>query len=104
MLLLPCFSCWLLLQAGKTVILVFSLQSSGHFQGYARLRGDKCETPEPLPEQGGNLNCILPVEWIKRGNISFNATRHLVNPYNENNKVQTSRDGQVSKVQLGCSF
>ncbi|XP_046660660.1 3'-5' RNA helicase YTHDC2-like [Homalodisca vitripennis] len=88
-------------KAGKTVILVFSLQSSGHFQGYARLRGDKCESGEPLPEQGGNLNCVLPVEWIKRGNISFNATRHLVNPYNENNKVQTSRDGQEIEPSVG---
>lgn len=77
------------------MILVFSLQNSGHFQGYAKLRGDKCESVEPLPEQGGNLNCLLPIEWVKRGNLTFNATRHLVNSYNENNKVQASRDGQV---------
>ena len=84
-------------QEGKRVILVFSVQGSGHFQGYARLSGDKPDsTDQCLELSGPNLNPPLPVEWIKRANIPFQATRHLLNPYNENRRVQTSRDGQVS--------
>jgi hypothetical protein len=36
------------------------------------------------------------IEWLKRANVPFQLTRHLLNPYNENKKVQTSRDGQAS--------
>jgi hypothetical protein len=82
------------------VIVVFSVQGSGHFQGYARLTGDKtdCKTgtaDQCLDMTGPNLSPPLPVEWIKRANIPFQATRHLINPYNDNRRVQTSRDGQV---------
>lgn len=84
------------LQEGKNVYVIFGLQGSGHFQGYARLIGDKPEVCDNYPElSGSNLNSPLPIEWIKRTNIPYPATRHLLNPYNENHKVQTSRDGQV---------
>lgn len=90
------------LQAGKSVILVFSIQGSGHFQGYARLAGENPVTGEiPLDLSGNHsLSAPLPVDWIKRGNIPYHATRHLFNPYNDYAKVQTSRDGQVSSHTL----
>ena len=37
----------------------------------------------------------MPLQWLKRGNLPFQATRHLFNPLNENRRVQSSRDGQV---------
>jgi hypothetical protein len=79
---------------------VFSVQGSGHFQGFAHLTGDKpdCKTgtvDQCFDMNGPNLSPPLPVEWIKRANIPFHATRHLLNPYNNNWRVQTSRDGQV---------
>ena len=37
---------------------------------------------------------MFQIEWVKRANIPFQATRHLINPYNEHRRVQTSRDGQ----------
>lgn len=90
----------LTLQKGKRVILVFSVQGSGHFQGYARLLSSKPEafvegTEVPQDLGGQNMGQPLPVEWIKRSNIPFQATRHLLNPLNEDRRVQTSRDGQV---------
>uniref|UniRef100_A0A1B6C6P5 RNA helicase n=1 Tax=Clastoptera arizonana TaxID=38151 RepID=A0A1B6C6P5_9HEMI len=89
-------------KAGKTIILIFGLQSSGHFQGYARLTGDKVESSEVLADvPGSNLNPPLPIEWLKQGNIPFPATRHLVNPYCDNNKVQASRDGQELEPNVG---
>ncbi|XP_069677317.1 3'-5' RNA helicase YTHDC2-like isoform X2 [Periplaneta americana] len=97
---------------GKRVILVFSVQGSGHFQGYARLSGDKPDLKTDAADQclelsGPNLSPPLPVEWIKRANIPFQATRHLLNPYNENRRVQTSRDGQEIEPTIGealCSL
>lgn len=45
-------------------MLVFSLQSSGHFQGYALLRGDKSDTVEALPEQGQSLRMHVQIQII----------------------------------------
>lgn len=86
-----------LMQAGKTVILVFSIQHSGNFQGYGRLAGDTPVTGDIPLDMSGNhsLSTPLPIQWIKRANIPYHATRHLFNPYNDYAKVQTSRDGQV---------
>ncbi|CAH1403730.1 unnamed protein product [Nezara viridula] len=91
------------LKAGKSVILVFSIQGSGHFQGYAHLAGENPVTGEiPLDLSGNHsLSAPLPVEWIKRGNIPYHATRHLFNPYNDYAKVQTSRDGQEIEPSVG---
>ncbi|XP_054265562.1 3'-5' RNA helicase YTHDC2-like isoform X2 [Macrosteles quadrilineatus] len=87
------------LKAGKTVILVFSLQHTQHFQGYAKLRGDKYEAADSFPEQGAGLNVVLPVEWIKQGNISHNNARHICS-YNDN-KLQNIRDGQELDPSVG---
>lgn len=87
------------LQGGKTVVLVFSIQGSGHFQGYARLTSDTPVMGDiTLPDMatGHFFNSALPIEWVKRSNIPHHATRHLFNPYNDYAKVQMSRDGQVS--------
>ncbi|KAF6203963.1 hypothetical protein GE061_002301, partial [Apolygus lucorum] len=90
-------------KGGKTVILVFSIQGSGHFQGYARLTGDSPVSSDlNIPEMiGHQLNPPLPVEWIKRSNIPHHATRHLYNPYNDYAKVQMSRDGQEIEPSVG---
>ena len=44
------------------------------------------------------------IEWLKRANIPFQATRHLINPYNEHRRVQTSRDGQEVQPQVGAAL
>uniref|UniRef100_T1HW72 YTH domain-containing protein n=1 Tax=Rhodnius prolixus TaxID=13249 RepID=T1HW72_RHOPR len=85
-------------KGGKTVVLVFSIQGSGHFQGYARLTSDTPVMGDiTLPDMatGHFFNSALPIEWVKRSNIPHHATRHLFNPYNDYAKVQMSRDGQV---------
>jgi hypothetical protein len=98
-MLLAQFHPFLMLQEVKRVILVFSVQGSGHFQGYAHLSGDKpdstCTADQCFEMSGPNHSPPLPIEWVKRANIPFQATRHLLNPYNEDKRVQTSRDGQV---------
>lgn len=75
-------------------MLIFSMQGSGNFQGVACLVSD--QPKERCPDLAGpNLGSPFPIKWIKIGDISFQATRHLLNPYNDNRNVQTSRDGQV---------
>jgi hypothetical protein len=97
--LLAQFYPFLMLQEVRRVILVFSVQGSGHFQGYALLSAEKPGSTSTADQcfdmNGPYLNPPLPIEWIKRANIPFQATRHLLNPYNENKRVQTSHDGQV---------
>lgn len=44
-----------------------------------------------LMELGG----VFSVEWIHKENIPFQCTQHILNPWNDNKKVQISRDGQV---------
>ncbi|XP_046399834.1 3'-5' RNA helicase YTHDC2-like isoform X2 [Ischnura elegans] len=96
------------LKEGKIVLLIFSVQGSGHFQGFARLRGEGTVEGERCPElTAPNLGAPRPVEWLKRANIPFQACRHLLNPFNENRKVQSSRDGQEIEPSVGnllCSL
>lgn len=96
------------LKEGKIVLLIFSVQGSGHFQGFARLRGEGTVEGERCPElTAPNLGAPRPVEWLKRANIPFQACRHLLNPFNENRKVQSSRDGQEIEPGVGnllCSL
>jgi len=89
------------------VILLFSLKGSGHYQGYARLNGDKPDCKTGTADQcfdmtGPNLSPPLPVEWIKQANIPFRATRHLLNPACR--RVWTSWDGQVILTQNVINF
>ncbi|XP_063233748.1 3'-5' RNA helicase YTHDC2-like isoform X2 [Bacillus rossius redtenbacheri] len=75
------------------------------FKGLAQLAGDRPEPVEPGSDLAGpNLGAPLPVEWLKRSNVPFQATRHLLNPYNENRRVQASRDGQEIEPTVGESL
>lgn len=88
------------LQDGKLVYLIFSVQGSGHFQGYARLTHEIVHekmTEFCMPNSGNTYK----IEWIKRANVPFQSTRHLQNPWNENRKVQISRDGQELEPSIG---
>lgn len=41
------------------------------------------------------LGGVFKVEWIQKESLPFQFTHHLLNPWNDNKKVQISRDGQV---------
>ncbi|XP_041370241.1 3'-5' RNA helicase YTHDC2-like isoform X2 [Gigantopelta aegis] len=88
---------------GKNVFLVFSIQGSGHFQGVASMVSavGKEKTPDFMsPGLGGNFQ----IKWIKKTPIPFQNTHHLTNPWNENKKVQVSRDGQEIEPNVGESL
>ncbi|XP_028394587.1 3'-5' RNA helicase YTHDC2-like [Dendronephthya gigantea] len=84
----------------RKVILIFSVQGSGHFQGYAHMTSlisrEKCR------EFGSNLlTGSFTITWLKCDNIPFQHVHHLLNPWNDNKKVQISRDGQELEPNVG---
>lgn len=42
------------------------------------------------------LGGVFSVEWIHKESLPFQYTQHILNSWNDNKKVQISRDGQVS--------
>ncbi|XP_021236431.1 probable ATP-dependent RNA helicase YTHDC2 isoform X1 [Numida meleagris] len=82
------------------VYLIFSVQGSGHFQGFARMSSEiGCEQSQCWGSAG--LGGVFKVEWIRKESIPFQFTHHLLNPWNDNKKVQISRDGQELEPQIG---
>ncbi|XP_061118444.1 3'-5' RNA helicase YTHDC2 [Conger conger] len=80
-------------QDSASVFLVFSVKGSGHFQGYARMSSDI--GPEQCQDWGfTGLGGVFKVEWIHKESLPFQFTHQLFNPWNDNKKVQISRDGQ----------
>ncbi|KFV60019.1 putative ATP-dependent RNA helicase YTHDC2, partial [Tyto alba] len=69
------------------VYLMFSVQGSGHFQGFARMASEiGCEKSQDWGSAG--LGGVFKVEWIRKESIPFQFAYHLLNPWNDNKKVQ----------------
>ncbi|KAG2466971.1 YTDC2 helicase, partial [Polypterus senegalus] len=69
--------------------------SSG--KGYARMCSEISQ--ERSQEWGSTgLGGVFKVEWIRKESLPFQHTHQLLNPWNDNKKVQISRDGQVSEI------
>ncbi|XP_018523323.1 3'-5' RNA helicase YTHDC2 isoform X1 [Lates calcarifer] len=85
------------------IILVFSVQGSGHFQGYARMTS--VISQESCQDWGFmGLGGVFSVEWIHKESLPFQMTQHILNPWNDNKKVQISRDGQELEPQAGSQL
>ncbi|XP_058239188.1 3'-5' RNA helicase YTHDC2 [Hemibagrus wyckioides] len=90
-------------QESSAVFLIFSVQGSGHFQGYARMCSEIGS--ERCKDWGAaGLGGVFSVEWIHKESISFQFTHQLLNPWNDNKKVQISRDGQELEPQTGAQL
>ncbi|KAM3937213.1 3'-5' RNA helicase YTHDC2 isoform 2-T2 [Leptodactylus fuscus] len=84
----------------STVYLIFSVQGSGHFQGFARM--SSVIGQEKSQDWGStSLGGVFKVEWIRKENLPFQQAHYLMNPWNDNKKVQISRDGQELEPQVG---
>ncbi|XP_068278683.1 3'-5' RNA helicase YTHDC2 isoform X2 [Nyctibius grandis] len=82
------------------VYLIFSVQGSGRFQGFARMASEiGCEKSQDWGSAG--FGGVFKVEWIRKESIPFQFAHHLLNPWNDNKKVQISRDGQELEPQVG---
>lgn len=91
----------------RTVILIFSVQQSSAFQGFARMvseaRPSSRIIPWILPERLSNksLGGTIHLEWLCTEELSFQDTMNLVNPYNDNKPVKVARDGQQLEPKVG---
>ncbi|KAF2987961.1 hypothetical protein EK904_006235, partial [Melospiza melodia maxima] len=74
------------------VYLIFSVQGSGCFQGFARMGSAiGCEKSQDWGSAG--FGGVFKVDWIRKESIPFQFAHHLLNPWNDSKKVQISRDG-----------
>uniref|UniRef100_A0AAQ4QP43 RNA helicase n=1 Tax=Gasterosteus aculeatus aculeatus TaxID=481459 RepID=A0AAQ4QP43_GASAC len=87
----------------RAIILIFSVQGSGQFQGYAQMTS--------VISQGScqdwgfmGLGGVFSVEWIRKESLPFQCSQHILNPWNDNKKVQISRDGQELEPQAGSQL
>lgn len=63
-------------------------------QGFARMSSEIGR--EKSQDWGSTgLGGVFKVEWIRKESLPFQFAHHLLNPWNDNKKVQISRDGQV---------
>ncbi|XP_053934447.1 3'-5' RNA helicase YTHDC2-like [Cuculus canorus] len=84
----------------SVIYLIFSAQGSGHFQGFATMASEiGCEKSQDWGSAG--FGGLFKVEWIRKESIPFQFAHHLRNPWNDNKKVQMSRDGQELEPQVG---
>uniref|UniRef100_A0A8C6KJC6 RNA helicase n=1 Tax=Nothobranchius furzeri TaxID=105023 RepID=A0A8C6KJC6_NOTFU len=85
------------------IILIFSVQGSGHFQGYAHMTS--AASQESCQDWGFvGLGGGFSVEWVHKESLPFHLTQHILNPWNDNKKVQISRDGQELEPQTGSQL
>ncbi|KAM7024136.1 3'-5' RNA helicase YTHDC2-like [Acridotheres tristis] len=84
----------------SVVYLIFSVQGSGCFQGFARMSSAiGCEKSQDWGSAG--FGGVFKVDWIRKEIIPFQFAHHLLNPWNDSKKVQVSRDGQELEPQVG---
>lgn len=50
------------------------------------------------------LGGVFRVEWVRKDSLPFQLAQQLVNPWNDNKKVQISRDGQVGSSEFWAIF
>ncbi|XP_073058504.1 LOW QUALITY PROTEIN: 30-kDa cleavage and polyadenylation specificity factor 30-like [Primulina eburnea] len=90
----------------ENVILIFSVNKTRHFQGCAKMTsriggsvsgGNWKHAHGTAAHYGRNFS----LKWLKLCELSFNKTRHLRNPYNENLPVKISRDCQELEPSIG---
>ncbi|KAL8511879.1 hypothetical protein ACS0TY_018352 [Phlomoides rotata] len=89
----------------ENVILIFSVNKTRHFQGCAKMTsrigasigGGNWKHAHGTAHYGRNF----AVKWLKLCELSFDKTRHLRNPYNENLPVKISRDCQELEPLVG---
>lgn len=87
------------LQNSGKVILIFSVNMSGAFQGYAQMMSSVGWRRDNVWSQGSSRSNpwgrSFKVEWLRLNDLPFQKTLHLKNPLNEYKPVKISRDCQV---------
>eukprot|EP01062_Namystynia_karyoxenos_P055757 TRINITY_DN46800_c0_g1_i1.p1 TRINITY_DN46800_c0_g1~~TRINITY_DN46800_c0_g1_i1.p1 ORF type:complete len:509 (+),score=124.36 TRINITY_DN46800_c0_g1_i1:78-1529(+) len=94
----------------RHVFLVFSVNASGQFCGYARMREAIPRRSPETERRARELNLgerwtnPFSVEWLCVGCVSFSDTNDLVNVWNESTPIRRSRDGQALPGDVGAAL
>uniref|UniRef100_A0A2N9HA22 YTH domain-containing family protein n=1 Tax=Fagus sylvatica TaxID=28930 RepID=A0A2N9HA22_FAGSY len=95
----------LVLQNSGKVILIFSVNMSGFFQGYAQMMSSVGWRRDNVWSQGsgkGNpWGRSFRVKWLQLNDLPFQKTLHLKNPLNDYKPVKISRDCQELSPDIG---
>ncbi|XP_019054162.1 PREDICTED: YTH domain-containing protein 2 isoform X2 [Nelumbo nucifera] len=87
------------------VILIFSVNMSGFFQGYAQMMSPVGWRRDNVwSDAGGRSNLwgrTFNVKWLRLHNLPFQKTLHLKNPLNDYKPVKISRDCQELSQEIG---
>ncbi|KAI4303479.1 hypothetical protein MLD38_039102 [Melastoma candidum] len=87
------------------VILIFSVNMSGFFQGYAQMMSSIGWRRDNVWSQGNARNNpwgrSFKVKWLQLNDLPFQKTLHLKNPLNDNKPVKISRDCQELPQDIG---
>ncbi|KAM7259711.1 hypothetical protein ACFE04_015452 [Oxalis oulophora] len=87
------------------VILIFSVNMSGFFQGYAQMVSSVGWRKDNVWNQGtgrGNpWGSSFKVKWLRLNDLPFQKTLHLKNPLNDFKPVKISRDCQELPPHIG---
>ncbi|KAL8138827.1 hypothetical protein V2J09_004828 [Rumex salicifolius] len=90
------------------VILIFSVNMSGFFQGYAQMMSSVGWRRDDVWSQGtGGSNPwgrSFKVKWLRLNNLPFHKSLHLKNPLNDYKPVKISRDCQELTPDIGESL
>lgn len=94
----------------RNVVLIFSVKESGKFAGFARMVGEsRRDVPAvswvlPPGISAKALGGVIEVDWVCKKELSFTATGHLFNPWNEGKPVKIGRDGQEIEPKVGADL
>ncbi|XP_044486939.1 YTH domain-containing protein 1 isoform X3 [Mangifera indica] len=87
------------------VILIFSVNMSGFFQGYAQMMSSVGWRRDSVWSRGSGKNNpwghSFKVKWLQLNDLPFQKTLHLKNPLNDYKPVKISRDCQELPQDIG---
>eukprot|EP00250_Pteridium_aquilinum_P011997 c20443_g1_i1 orf=115-1707(+) len=87
-------------ETAERVLLIFSVNMSGHFQGYAQMVSPIGRRRVNVWSEA-NWGGTFSVEWIRLYDLPFQKTLHLKNPLNSFKPVKISRDCQELTEEIG---
>eukprot|EP00210_Caulerpa_lentillifera_P001922 g1847.t2 len=87
--------------ANYEIRLIFSINQSGHFQGYAVMKSAIGKGPKHNIWVGSAWGGFFEIEWQLQYDFPFSRFEHLSNPLNEGKPVKFARDGQEVPTEVG---
>lgn len=81
-------------QTAPAVILVFSVNRSDAFQGYALMRSPIGRPQSRSRDPFNGFGRLFDIEWLRLHDLPYREVKDVRNPLNMDRPVQFSRDGQ----------